>query len=88
MPPKLFDLTTLQRVCNRMFGYTAQQVLDTAQDLYEKKLLTYPRTDSCYITENMVPVISRLLDKAYEILTFSCDRIEKPAVNRMWMIQR
>ena len=44
--PKLFDLTTLQREANRIFGYTAKQTLDYAQSLYEKKLITYPRTDS------------------------------------------
>jgi DNA topoisomerase-3 len=52
-PPKLYDLTTLQREANRIFGFTAQQTLDYAQSLYEKKLLTYPRTDSRYITEDM-----------------------------------
>ena len=45
-PPKLYDLTTLQREANRLLGYTAKQTLDYAQSLYEKKLLTYPRTDS------------------------------------------
>ena len=49
-PPKLFDLTSLQREANRIFGYTAKQTLDLAQALYEKKLLTYPRTDSSYLT--------------------------------------
>ncbi len=52
-PPKLYDLTALQRDCNKLFGYTAQQTLDCAQKLYENKLLTYPRTDSCYITTDM-----------------------------------
>lgn len=60
-PPKLFDLTTLQRVCNRYYGYTAQQVLDVAQKLYEKKLLTYPRTDSCYITDDTASEIPKLV---------------------------
>ena len=45
-PPRLYDLTTLQREANRLFGFTAKQTLDYAQQLYEKKLLTYPRTDS------------------------------------------
>ena len=45
-PPKLFDLTALQRAANRIYGYTAKQTLDYAQALYEKKLITYPRTDS------------------------------------------
>ncbi len=52
-PPKLFDLTTLQREANKLFGYTAKQTLDLAQALYEKRLITYPRTDSCYLTEDM-----------------------------------
>ena len=52
-PPKLFDLTSLQRETNRLFGYTAKQTLDLAQALYEKRLLTYPRTDSSYLTDDM-----------------------------------
>lgn len=68
-PPKLYDLTTLQREANRIFGYTAQQTLDYTQSLYEKKLCTYPRTDSRFLTEDMaaglsalVPVVSQKLD--------------------------
>ena len=52
-PPALYDLTTLQRDANRLLGYSAQQTLDYAQSLYEKKLVTYPRTDSRYLTEDM-----------------------------------
>lgn len=52
-PPALYDLTTLQREANRALGYTAQQTLDYLQKLYEKKLCTYPRTDSRYLTEDM-----------------------------------
>ena len=52
-PPKLFDLTSLQREANRIFGYTAKQTLDLAQSLYEKRLLTYPRTDSSFLTDDM-----------------------------------
>ncbi len=52
-PPKLFDLTGLQREANRIYGYTAKQTLDLAQTLYEKKLLTYPRTDSTFLTDDM-----------------------------------
>ena len=52
-PPKLYDLTTLQREANRYFGFTAQQTLELVQSLYEKKLLTYPRTDSQFITDDM-----------------------------------
>ena len=52
-PPKLYDLTTLQREANRLLGFTAQQTLDYAQSLYEKRLITYPRTDSRFLTEDM-----------------------------------
>lgn len=52
-PPKLYDLTTLQREANRQFGYTAKQTLDYLQTLYDNKLATYPRTDSRYLTEDM-----------------------------------
>lgn len=52
-PPKLFDLTSLQREANRIYGYTAKQTLDLAQSLYEKRLLTYPRTDSAFLTDDM-----------------------------------
>ena len=52
-PPKLYDLTTLQREANRQLGFTAEQTLEYAQSLYEKKLITYPRTDSRYLTEDM-----------------------------------
>ena len=60
-PPKLYDLTTLQREANRVFGYTAKQTLDYAQSLYEKKLLTYPRTDSRYLTVDMTETASVVL---------------------------
>ena len=67
LPPKLFDLTALQKEANRIFGYTAKQTLDLAQSLYEKKLLTYPRTDSNYLTDDMKEtaeaVIRTLLSK-------------------------
>lgn len=52
-PPRLYDLTTLQRESNRYYGYTAQETLDYTQSLYEKKLVTYPRTDSQFLTEDM-----------------------------------
>ena len=60
-PPKLYDLTTLQREANRVFGYTAKQTLDYAQSLYEKKLLTYPRTDSRFLTEDMAASLPGLV---------------------------
>ena len=59
-PPALYDLTTLQREANRVLGYTAQQTLDYVQALYEKKLVTYPRTDSRYLTEDMAGMLSEL----------------------------
>ena len=59
-PPKLFDLTGLQREANRIYGYTAKQTLDLAQALYEKKLLTYPRTDSSYLTDDMGGTVAQI----------------------------
>ena len=69
-PPKLYDLTTLQREANRMFGYTAKQTLDYAQSLYEKKLLTYPRTDSRYLTGDMADTASAVLHLAARVPPF------------------
>ena len=67
-PPKLFDLTSLQREANRIFGYTAKQTLDLAQALYEKQLLTYPRTDSSFLTDDMG-------DTAAGIITLLCEKL-------------
>ncbi len=69
-PPKLYDLTTLQREANRVFGYTAKQTLDYAQSLYEKKLLTYPRTDSRYLTSDMAETASVVLHLAAQVPPF------------------
>ena len=69
-PPKLYDLTTLQREANRVFGYTAKQTLDYAQSLYEKKLLTYPRTDSRYLTADMAETASAVLHLAAKVPPF------------------
>ncbi|MHA5219065.1 DNA topoisomerase 3 [Dysosmobacter sp. Phy] len=69
-PPKLYDLTTLQREANRVFGYTAKQTLDYAQSLYEKKLLTYPRTDSRYLTVDMMETASVVLHLAARVPPF------------------
>ena len=69
-PPKLYDLTTLQREANRVFGYTAKQTLDYAQSLYEKKLLTYPRTDSRYLTGDMAETASVVLHLAARVTPF------------------
>ena len=63
-PDLSFDLTTLQRECNKYFGYSAKQTLDYAQSLYEKKLITYPRTDSRYLTEDMITsTVNNILGK-------------------------
>ena len=69
-PPKLYDLTTLQREANRVFGYTAKQTRDYAQSLYEKKLLTYPRTDSRYLTVDMAETASEVLHLAARVAPF------------------
>ena len=72
-PPKLYDLTTLQREANRLLGYTAKQTLDYAQSLYEKKLLTYPRTDSRYLTSDMAETASCVIHLAAKLPPFdSC----------------
>lgn len=63
-PPKLFDLTALQREANRLLGYTAKQTLDLAQTLYEKKLLTYPRTDSRFLTSDMAKTTPVVVNQA------------------------
>ena len=60
-PPALYDLTSLQREANRVLGYTAQQTLDYAQSLYEKRLITYPRTDSRFLTEDMAASLPGLV---------------------------
>lgn len=70
--PRLYDLTALQREANTVLGYTAQQTLDYLQSLYEKKLCTYPRTDSRYLTDDMesrVPEIATISAKIYEVNT-------------------
>ena len=67
---ELYDLTTLQREANRLFGYTAKQTLDYAQSLYEKKLLTYPRTDSRYLTSDMAETASCVIHLAAKLPPF------------------
>ena len=69
-PPKLYDLTTLQREANRLFDYTAQQTLDYLQSLYEKRLATYPRTDSRYLTEDMAEGLPVLCSTVAGALSF------------------
>ena len=70
-PPKLYDLTSLQRDANRLFGFTAQQTLDYTQNLYEKKLCTYPRTDSRYLTEDMADSTPIIVNNAALVLPFA-----------------
>ena len=70
-PPRLYDLTALQRDANRLLGYTAQQTLDYAQSLYEKQLLTYPRTDSRYLPQGMTEKARELAAYAAAALPFA-----------------
>jgi DNA topoisomerase-3 len=78
-PPKLYDLTTLQRESNRIFGYTAQQTSDYAQSLYESRLLTYPRTSSQYLPDDMADTANKIIKRVietipvYRELTFTLD---------------
>ena len=69
-PPKLYDLTSLQREANRYFGYTAKRTLDMLQELYEEKLVTYPRTDSQFVTEDMKDSVEELVEKMPVLLPF------------------
>lgn len=69
-PPKLYDLTGLQREANRFFGYTAKKTLDMLQELYEEKMVTYPRTDSQYVTEDMKETVEMLMNGMIEFLPF------------------
>lgn len=85
-PPKLYDLTTLQRDANKLFGYTAQQTLDCAQKLYENKLLTYPRTDSCYITEDMEQTAAECAALTAQVYPFGKDyekACQSPDIKRL-----
>ena len=82
-PPKLYDLTTLQREANRLFGFTAKQTLDYAQQLYEKKLLTYPRTDSQYLTEDMGQTAQHLVSDLLGLLPFAQGLDLTPEVGRI-----
>lgn len=82
LPPKLYDLTSLQRDGNRLMCYTAQQVLDYAQALYEKKLLTYPRTDSNYLTEDTAATLPGLVEHTAGKLPFSVE-VGQPDVARV-----
>lgn len=82
-PPKLFDLTSLQREANRVYGFTAKQTLDYAQALYEKRLLTYPRTDSNYITSDMEASTADLVSALLPLLPFTQDAVLSPNIGRV-----
>lgn len=87
-PPKLYDLTTLQRDANRIYGFTAQQTLDYTQALYEKKLCTYPRTDSQYITDDMYATAENMVDtvlkmfSVYEVFSENATSNIEPNISR------
>ena len=83
-PPKLYDLTTLQREANRLFGYSAKQTLEYAQNLYEKKILTYPRTDSRFLTEDMkgsLPMLAASAGRYMPMFTVDMDMANKEDYN-------
>ena len=82
-PPRIYDLTTLQREANRLFGFTAKQTLDYAQQLYEKKLLTYPRTDSQYLTDDMQPTAESIVSGLWPLLPFAAGLDISPQFGRV-----
>lgn len=82
-PPKLYDLTILQRESNRYYGYTAKQTLDFIQSLYEKKLVTYPRTDSQYLTEDMEQTAQQVSAIACEKYGFSAVYPQESDIKRV-----
>ena len=82
-PPKLYDLTTLQRESNRYYGFTAQQTLDLVQSLYEKKLLSYPRTDSQFITEDMESTARQVISIVSRKLPLFEGIAHKPDIGRI-----
>ncbi len=81
-PPRLFDLTSLQREANKIYGYTAKQTLDLAQTLYEKRLLTYPRTDSAFLTDDMGDTAAKTVTMLSEKLPFMEGAEFAPDVSR------
>ena len=82
-PPKLYDLTTLQREANKLFGYTAKQTLNYLQSLYDAKLATYPRTDSQYLTEDMGQTAQHLVSDLLGLLPFAQGLDLTPEVGRI-----
>lgn len=82
-PPKLYDLTTLQRDANRLFGFTAKQTLEYTQSLYEKKLVTYPRTDSQYLSDDMDGTARNVIEAIFNSLLFEQNIMFNPDIERI-----
>lgn len=82
-PPRLYDLTTLQREANRLLGYTAQQTLDYTQSLYEKKLVTYPRTDSRFLTDDMGGTARDIIKRVKDVFLFGTIDTVEPDVTHL-----
>ena len=82
-PPKLYDLTTLQRDANRLFGFTAKQTLEYTQSLYEKKLVTYPRTDSQYLSDDMGDTAGSVISAIYGAMLFEEQTGTAPDIKRV-----
>ena len=82
-PPKLYDLTTLQRDANRLFGFTAKQTLEYTQSLYEKKLVTYPRTDSQYLSDDMEDTAKAVIGAIYKAVLFEEQTEAEPDIKRV-----
>ncbi len=79
-PPKLYDLTTLQRDANRLFGFTAKQTLEYTQSLYEKKMCTYPRTDSQYLSDDMEQTAGNVIEAIFSSILFEENRMFNPDI--------
>ncbi len=82
-PPKLYDLTTLQRDANRLFGFTAKQTLEYTQSLYEKKLATYPRTDSRYLSDDMEDTVRSVIGAVHKAILFEEPSRVEPDIKRV-----
>ena len=82
-PPKLYDLTTLQRDANRLFSFTAKQTLEYTQSLYEKKLCTYPRTDSQYLSDDMEQTAGNVIEAIFSSILFEENRMFNPDIKRV-----
>lgn len=82
-PPKLYDLTTLQRDANRLFGFTAKQTLEYTQSLYEKKLVTYPRTDSQYLSDDMEQTAKSVIEAIFGSILFQENVMFNPDIKRV-----